>query len=105
MSETIIHIYKIWSPVGNLVYYGSTKSNFNTRYQRHKSSYKNYIKKGRKGFTASYVIFDAYGVENCEVELLEVINCSDFKGRRIKEASLIRSDHNSVNKVYKNNYF
>jgi len=62
-------IYKITG--GNLCYIGSTNQKINQRYSNHKSNYKVWKAGGKMGHCSSFDIFDAVGIENCKIELLE----------------------------------
>ena len=105
MSEKVIRIYKIWSPLGDLVYYGSTSLSGTKRFNGHKSNYRAYKRDApMRGPTSSYKVFDAYGIENCYFEILEEFRCSEFDVRRQKEGQLVRNNQNCVNKAYKVDY-
>jgi hypothetical protein len=69
-------IYKIQKIGGNSeIYIGSTTKDYlSQRMDKHRSGYRNWAI-GTKGLT-SYKIFDLYGVENCEIVLLESVNCN-----------------------------
>ena len=58
-------IYKIWSEKGPLVYYGSSVDVPN-RWSTHKSDYNT----GRHKYSSS-IVFDTYGIDNCEIEVIE----------------------------------
>ena len=58
-------IYKIWSEKGPLVYYGSSVD-VPKRLTVHKSDYNT----GRHKYSSS-IVFDAYGIDNCEIEVIE----------------------------------
>ena len=84
-------IYKIVSNCGNLIYIGSsTKKYLSTRLAQHKSNYKLY-KNGNKNYTTSYQLFDAYEPENCEIILLENINCESKNELHARERYYIES--------------
>jgi hypothetical protein len=61
-------IYKITG--ANLCYIGSTTQKINKRFSKHKYQYKEW-KKGNGTYCSSYKIFDAAGIENCMIELVE----------------------------------
>jgi hypothetical protein len=61
-----IHIYKIWSPLGNRIYIGSTEQPLSHRYSCHVCDYLN-----KKNKCSSHLIFMMYGVENCQISLIE----------------------------------
>ena len=57
------------------VYIGSTtKEYLSQRMTAHRSSY-NHWKKGKRGKTYSFVLFEKYGVDNCKIILLENCPC------------------------------
>lgn len=56
------------------IYIGSTTKNLNTRFTLHKSNFKRYIENKYRN-TSSFYIFEKYGIENCEIVLLEEFNC------------------------------
>ena len=67
----MIKIYKIWSIKGNKIYVGSTSKQYlSTRKADHLSKYR--LQKGRR--CASYELFDEYGIDACEFELIEECN-------------------------------
>ena len=60
-------IYKIQSHVGDKIYIGSTtKQYLSQRMDRHRNKYKGW-KKGKERLTNSFLLFDEYGLEICEV--------------------------------------
>ena len=69
-------VYKIWSPQGDEIYIGSTtKQYLSQRMTAHRNDY-NCWKSGKGHFVTSYSIFDEYGLDNCNIELLEAKPCS-----------------------------
>ena len=69
-------VYKIWSPQGDKIYIGSTtKQYLSQRMTSHRNDY-NCWKSGKGHFVTSYSIFDEYGLDNCNIELLEAKPCS-----------------------------
>ena len=68
-------IYKIESALGDKVYIGSTtKQYLSQRMDKHRSCYKN--KDSQKGKCTSFKLFDEYGVDNCNILLIEKFSCS-----------------------------
>lgn len=66
-------IYKICSEQGPLVYFGcTTKKYLSQRMASHRTNYKKW-KEGKFNNVESFRLFDAYGVENCKIELLETV--------------------------------
>lgn len=80
-------IYKIWSPLGELINIGSTCQTLNERFRKHKSEYKTLNQHTVK------VLFDAYGVENCYIELIEDYPCNSKK-----ELTACEGKHQKENK-------
>lgn len=82
-------VYKIWTPLGDEVYYGSTYETLNRRFSKHKHSYKYWLREKYK-YVTSFSIFEKYGIDNCLIELVENVNCNSkqelsvFEGRHIK---------------------
>ena len=64
-------IYQITSHCGDKIYIGSTtKKYLSQRMDKHRSSYKQW-KQGKAGKIMIFDIFDEYGIENCQILLLE----------------------------------
>jgi len=56
-------------------YIGSTvKQYLSQRFSIHRANYLNH-KNGKTNFTSSYSLFDKYGIENCEIVLIENYPC------------------------------
>ncbi len=104
MTET--KIYKIFTPLGDEIYIGSTASKLlSTRFSHHKANYRSYIKRNKtKGFITLFLMFEKYGMENCFIELVEEFISSTIDERRMKEGDHIRAT-TCINKCYKRNYF
>jgi hypothetical protein len=93
-------IYKIEALNGQEgdIYIGSTtKEYLSQRMDTHRSGYNHWKKTGKK-YIASFSIFEKYGIENCNIFLLETINCKTKDELRAKEEIFIKS-FNCVNKV------
>ena len=90
-------IYKIVSHVGDKVYIGSTaKEYLSQRFQQHKKDYKEWKKKGHKALSV-YEIFDDYGLENCQIVLIEEFSCNSKDAKNAREGYFIR-EFDCVNK-------
>ena len=90
-------IYKIISNCGDLIYVGSTtKKYLSSRLAQHKSKYKFY-KKGTITKSTSFQLFDAYEPENCEIILIENVNCNTKNELHARERYYIDT-LNCVNK-------
>ena len=88
-------IYKIQRVGGNSeIYIGSTTKDYlSQRMDSHRSHYK-YWKSdnNRTDFVTAYKIFDLYGVENCEIILLESVNCNSKDELRAREGYYIQNN-------------
>jgi hypothetical protein len=91
-------IYKIQKIGGDSeIYIGSTTKDYlSQRMDKHRSNYKCW-KRGAKKFITSFKLFDLYGVENCEIILLESVNCNSNDELRAREGFHIK-DNICVNK-------
>ena len=79
------------------IYIGSTtKEYLSQRMEKHRSSYK-YWKEGKCGKTNSFILFEKYGVENCNIILLEYINAQSKDELTAKEAEYIKN-YKCINK-------
>ena len=98
-----IKLYKIWSPHGDLIYIGSTGQTLCRRFANHKSEFRR-RKENQSLGCKSYLIFQAYGIDNCKIELIETFEASNIEERRKIEGGYIRNTQ-CVNEDYKSNYF
>ena len=79
------------------IYIGSTtKEYLSQRMEKHRSNYK-YWKEGKYGKTYSFILFEKYGVENCNIILLEYINAQSKDELTAKEAEYIKN-YKCINK-------
>ena len=85
-------IYKIEQINGEgRCYVGSTtKQYLSQRMDSHRSGYKGW-KNGNQNFITSFQIFDDYGVENCQIILLESFSCNSKDELKAKEGEYIKS--------------
>lgn len=91
-------IYKIESLKGNKVYIGSTtKKYLSQRMDTHRSDYKRW-RNNKKGYVTSYNLFEEYGIENCEIVLLELFPCGSLDELHAREGYYIR-EIDCVNKI------
>ncbi len=85
-------IYKIVSNKGPMVYFGSsTLERLCQRMAIHMSDYKRW-KNGKANDVSSYILFDEYGPENCNIVLVETVQCNS------------RDELNAREKFYIENY-
>jgi len=116
MTENKYHngkIYKICSDLGDKKYIGSTCNKLWSRFNHHKTMYKHW-KAGKHNYTSSYDVFEAYGVENCKIILIDNVKCESKDELRREEDKQILA-HECVNRrgavlnqekrdEYQNNY-
>ena len=83
-------IYKIVPVNGNEdeVYYGSTTEPYlSRRMQTHTSFFKS-----KQRFTTAQILFEKYGVQNCQILLVESFPCNSKDELRAKEAFYIKNN-------------
>ena len=91
-------VYKIWSPIGDKIYIGSTtKEYLSQRMTAHRSGYAKW-KRGTYPLMMSYKLLDEYGVQNCQIELIEAKECKSKDELRQLEGHYIRT-MTCINKV------
>ena len=92
-------VYKIQDVGGNMCYIGSTtKEYLSQRMTEHRQKYRKWLEdKSNDRFTV-YEIFDTYGVENCNIVLIELCPCNSKDELTKLESRYIRTE-NCVNKV------
>ena len=83
-------IYKISDMDDNMVYIGSTRRPLVTRFTDHKQHYNMFTQGKRPHDCKSFDIFKEYGVEKCEIELLEEIQYTDITQLREREGYYIK---------------
>jgi len=84
-------IYKIESHSGDKIYIGSTtKKYLSQRMDTHRADYKRW-KNIKHNFITSYKLFEEYGVENCNIVLLELCPCESKDMMHAREAYYIRT--------------
>ena len=69
-------IYRVVDNAYQMCYIGSTIENLASRMNSHKAKYKKFKQNGEGGDTTIYRIFDAFGVSNCKIELIELYPCN-----------------------------
>ena len=91
-------IYKIQSHVGDKIYIGSTtKQYLSQRLVQHRTRYKIW-KNGKTDKTRSFELFEEYGIDNCEIILIENFPCESKDQLNAREAHYIKS-LSCVNKI------
>ena len=63
-------IYKITDKGANKMYIGSTYQELKDRFNNHRNMYHLYLK-GNFNYVSVFMIFDEFGIENCEIQLIE----------------------------------
>ena len=90
-------VYKIWSPLGDKVYIGSTtKELLCQRMTTHRYKYNQWKKKQASSnnlFITSFILFEEYGIENCFIELIEANKCASKDELTQLEGKYIREIH------------
>ena len=80
------------------IYIGSTtKEYLSKRMVAHRYDYTKY-KKGKHPFMTIHALFDKYGIENCRIILLEIVNCNSKDELFAREGYYIRTLE-CVNKI------
>ena len=92
-------VYKIQDIGGNMCYIGSTTKDYlSKRMVEHRQKYKKWLQDKTNDRFTVYEIFDTYGVENCDIVLIELCPCYSKDELTKLESKYIRSE-NCVNKV------
>ena len=80
------------------VYFGSTtKQYLSQRMDSHRNNYKSYKNGYKSLLCGSFILFDKYGIENCNIVLLENVNAESKDQLTAREAYYIRN-YKCVNK-------
>lgn len=101
-------IYQIIDKANTKRYIGSTTLNLlSQRFQQHKMAYKQW-KQTNKGYYTTFIIFEEFGIENCQIELVEQCICENKDQLNKKEGEYIRSlecvNKNIPNRTQKEHY-
>ena len=73
------------------IYVGSTTKHYlSQRMVNHRSDYKRYIEGKTKYIFSSFKLFDKYGVENCEISLIETVNANSNDELKAREKHYIQ---------------
>lgn len=84
-------VYKISSPKGNKVYYGSTTQPLSYRFNRHRCDYK-----ASRECCSCSILFEEYGIADCIIEKVEEVAIDLLRAR---ERYWISTDVNCINIV------
>ena len=90
-------IYKICDIAYSKCYYGSTTDSLCRRMCKHRYGYKR-SQNGEGGIVSVYTIFDEFGVDNCKIELVELLPCASRIELGKKEGEYIKNN-DCVNKM------
>ena len=84
-------IYKIESHLGDKIYIGSTTNEYLCQRMRgHRKNY-NQWKKENRDLTTSFLLFEEYGIDNCEIILIEAYPCNSKDELKSREAHYIKT--------------
>ena len=78
------------------MYIGSTVQELSQRMTDHRKHYKQYLQ-GKRNYVNSFTMFDEFGVDNCQILLLEMYPCTCKAELHKKEGEYILN-HDCVNK-------
>ena len=90
-------IYKLVDKNFTKLYIGSTTQELSQRMTDHRRQYRQW-QEGSNKFTSSFEIFEEFGIENCEILLLEIYPCNNKMELRKREGEHIMK-HDCVNRV------
>jgi hypothetical protein len=90
-------IYKICDINETEIYIGSTTQPLYKRLSKHKGNYKEWMNKTHN-FITSFKLFEKFGLENCQIILIENYPCKSKEELNAREAYHIRLN-NCVNKI------
>ena len=90
-------IYKIVDNGFNKAYIVSTTQSLTQRLADHRANYRKYLK-GKYRKTSNFSIFDEFGVDNCQIYLLEEYPCENRMQLHKKEGEYILNT-DCVNKI------
>jgi len=84
-------IYKIESHLRDKIYIGSTTNEYLCQRMRgHRKNY-NQWKKENRDLTTSFILFEEYGIDNCEIILIEAYPCNSKDELKSREAHYIKT--------------
>jgi nucleotidyltransferase/DNA polymerase involved in DNA repair len=85
-------IYKVVDNAYTLCYYGSTTQQLSRRMSSHRGAYRVFGKGQKCSRSTVFDIFDAHGVDNCKIELVEECPCESVEQLRMREGFYIRNN-------------
>ena len=84
-------IYKIESHLGDKIYIGSTtKQYLSQRFSHHRSDFNKWKSGSKVSHVRSYDVFDEYGIDNCNIVLIELYPCNSKDELHAREAYHIK---------------
>ena len=89
-------IYKVVDNAYTMCYYGSTIQLLSRRMVHHRMHYK-LFGEGRRDRISVFDIFDAHGIDNCKIELVEECPCESKEHLHKRESFYIQNNE-CVNK-------
>jgi hypothetical protein len=75
----------------NEFYYGSTIQKLCKRMDKHRRDFKSW-KDDNKRKIMCFELFEKYGIENCKIELVELVPCNSLEELRAREGFYIRNN-------------
>jgi hypothetical protein len=90
-------IYKITDNAYSECYIGSTLEILSRRMAGHRKGYSGFIQGKSVSHNTVYNLFNKYGLENCKIELIELVPCNTLMELRQKEGYYIKNSE-CVNK-------
>lgn len=89
-------IYKITGTDDSMVYIGSTIRTLGQRFKNHLSDYRRW-KNGKYHNITAFELFEKFGVENCNMVLVEKFPCNDKESLERREGHHIKITNGCVN--------
>ena len=87
-------IYRLWSPHTDKFYIGSTCNMLAKRFHEHFHGYKKFLK-SNTNYTSSYKLFEL-GMNDVEIELIELCPCNSRAELNRREGELIRLHKDNI---------
>jgi hypothetical protein len=89
-NNSKIYLIKAKNIPDSLIYIGYTTLPLNKRFSIHKSHYNEY-KNNKRRLTTSFLLFQKYGIENCIIELIKLVNVNTLQHIKQIEMHYINS--------------
>ena len=78
-------------------YIGSTTESLKKRFERHRKDYKEYCQEKERTYSSAILLFEEFGVENCQILLITNYPCNNREELEAKEGK-IQQENECVNK-------